>query len=81
MYSVYILLCIDQSLYTGISNDPEKRLIDHKNGKGAAYTRSHTPVKIVYLEKCGTKSAALKREAQIKRWTREEKIKTLNLSF
>lgn len=77
---VYILLCQGGSLYTGIAKDPQKRFLEHKAGKGGAYTRSHKPIHIVYIEKKKTKSAALKREAQIKRWARKKKIKMLRLS-
>ena len=80
MYFVYILLCNDSSFYTGISNNPQQRFQDHKDGKGGRYTRTHKPVKIIYLEKSGSKSDALKREAQIKGWSREKKIKILKLA-
>jgi putative endonuclease len=76
MYFVYILLCSDGSLYTGISIDPQKRFLDHQKGRGGAYTRSHKPIKIIYTEKQPNKSSALKREAQIKRWPRQKKIHT-----
>jgi len=79
MYFVYILLCVDNSLYTGISNNPQRRLTDHKKGKGGAYTRSHKPVRIVYLEPLPDRSSALKREAQIKSWPRQKKIDTLRI--
>ena len=69
----YLLLCADDSLYCGITNDLEKRLISHNTGEGAKYTRGRTPVKIVYWESCADKSAALKREMQIKRLPREKK--------
>lgn len=78
---VYILLCSDKSLYTGSTNDPNTRFADHKKGKGGRYTRSHIPIKRVYLEKMKTKSVALKREAQIKGWLRNKKIKTLKLEI
>lgn len=78
---VYILLCDDNSFYTGVSNNPDQRFLDHKNGKGGHYTRSHKPVKQLYLEKVSCKSEALKREAQIKGWTREKKIKILKLNI
>ncbi len=81
MWFVYILHCSGGSLYTGIARDPEKRFLEHKNGKGGAYTRSRKPVKILYLEPLETKSAALKREAQIKGWTRKKKMTILKLSF
>lgn len=81
MWFVYVLLCSDGSLYTGATNDPRQRFLDHRNDKGGAYTRSHKPVKIVYLEKLHTKSEALKRELQIKGWTREMKIRLLKLTI
>lgn len=74
---VYILLCSDTSLYTGISPNPQKRFIDHKNGKGGAYTRSHKPVLILHTEELPSKSEALKRELEIKGWSRKEKIAKL----
>lgn len=77
MWFVYVLLCEDESLYTGISNNLEKRFLDHKNGKGGRYTRSHKPVKLIYQEKVLTHSEALKREAEIKSWSRNKKIKIL----
>jgi len=79
MWFVYILLCSDNSFYTGISSNPKQRLQDHNNGKGGAYTRSHKPLKMVYLEKVGSKSDALKRELHIKDWSREKKIRILHL--
>jgi putative endonuclease len=81
MWHVYILLCSDKSLYTGATNNLEKRFLSHQNGKGAAYTRSHKPLKIVYSEEFGTKSEALKREIEIKSWSREKKITALQLKF
>ena len=71
---VYILECADGSLYTGITNDLEKRLAAHNAGEGAKYTRSRTPVVGRYQEKCADKSAALKREIEIKRLSRAEKL-------
>ncbi len=79
MWYVYILLCSDGSFYTGISNNPKKRFLDHKNGKGGAYTRSHKPIKIIYLEHLQDRSSALKRESQIKTWRRKKKIQILKL--
>ena len=78
---MYILLCQDGSLYTGSTNNLEKRFADHKNGKGGKYTRSHKPVRVVYSEKLETKSAALKREIEIKSWNRNQKIKNLHLDL
>lgn len=78
MHTIYILKCKDKTLYTGYTNNLEKRLIAHNQGKaGAKYTRSRRPVQLVYQESKRTLSAALKREAAIKRLTRKEKIKLL----
>jgi putative endonuclease len=74
MYFVYILHCKDDSLYIGISTDPARRLIEHQNGKGGAYTRSHKPEKIVYMEMAVDKSAALRREIQLKSWSKTKKV-------
>ena len=79
MWFVYILLCADNSLYTGYSDDPEKRFLEHKAGRGAKYTKSHKPLKIVYKEAFATKSEAMKREIEIKSWSRQTKIKNLKL--
>lgn len=79
MWFVYILLCSKKTLYTGITNNLEKRFSDHQSGKGGRYTRSHKPVKLIYQEICKNKSEALKREIQIKSWYREKKIKILKL--
>ena len=73
-YWVYILRCADASLYTGIATDVERRAAEHNSGTGAKYTRSRRPVTVVYREVCADKSAALKREAAIKRLTRTEKL-------
>lgn len=70
---VYIVRCSDGSLYTGISTDVEQRVRKHNEGKGAAYTRSHCPVVLVWSARTASESAARKREAKIKRWTRKEK--------
>ena len=80
MWYVYILLCSDGSFYTGSTNNLEKRILDHKNGKGGRYTRSHKPVRMVYSEKLLTQSEALKKEAAIKSWSRKNKISNLSLS-
>ena len=72
-YSVYMVCCADNSLYTGIAVDVEKRIEVHNSGKGAKYTRSRLPVSLVYKEEGFTKSEALKRELEIKDLTRKEK--------
>lgn len=79
MWYVYILLCKDKSLYTGFTNNLKKRILDHKNGHGGRYTRSHKVVKLVYQQKFASNSEALKREIQIKGWSRDQKVRTLNL--
>lgn len=79
MYYIYILLCSDKTLYTGIAKNIEKRLRDHREGKGSKYVRSRLPAKLIYSEKHTSKSEALKRESQIKGWNRIDKIKNLNL--
>lgn len=73
-YSIYILKCADGSLYTGITTDVERRFLEHKNKKGGNYTSSHKPVKIVYTEEAKSRGAALKREAEIKSWTKAKKL-------
>lgn len=74
MYFVYILKCKDGSLYTGITTDLARRFGEHKNGTGAKYTRGKKAGKIVYSERKNNRSTASKREAEIKSWTRAEKI-------
>ncbi len=74
MYFVYILECKDGSLYTGITTNVERRLKEHKQGKGGAFTRSKKVTKILYSESQPDRSLALKREAQIKNLPRPEKL-------
>ena len=78
MWYLYILRCKDDSLYTGITTDVEKRLEAHRSGKGAKYTRGRGPLELVYKEECGDHSEALRREAEIKRLPREEKLKLIH---
>jgi len=73
-YWVYILRCRDDTLYTGITEDVDRRAEVHNSGKGAKYTRGRGPVTVVYREFCGDKSAALRREIAIKRLTRAQKL-------
>ena len=70
---VYILRCGDGTLYTGITDDIPRRLAAHRSGKGAKYTRGRGPLELVYQEQVPDKSAALRREIQIKRLRRAEK--------
>ena len=74
MYYVYIIQCEDGSLYTGITNNLERRFLEHKDKSGGHYTATHKVEKIIHTEKFGTKNEALKREAQIKGWRREKKL-------
>ena len=69
----YILRCADGSLYTGWTNNLEKRIAAHNAGTGGKYTRSHRPVSLVYYETFPTKEEAMKREYEIKQLTRDEK--------
>ena len=73
VWYLYILRCRDDTLYTGITTDVEKRLEAHRSGKGAKYTRGRGPLELAYREACGTHSDALKREYQIKQLSRQEK--------
>ena len=74
---VYILKCADESLYTGITTDPKRRLSQHNNGTGAKYTRVRLPVEQVYIESAEDRSKATKREIAIKKMTRAAKIKLI----
>ena len=79
MYTLYILKCRDDSLYTGITTNLKKRLSEHRQRKGSKYVASKLPFKLVHTEKFKTRSEALKREALIKGWRRERKIKVLKI--
>ena len=72
-WKLYILRCRDGSLYTGITTDVQKRFATHNAGKGAKYTRGRGPLELVYRETCGSHSDALKREAAVKKLSREQK--------
>ena len=74
---LYILRCGDGTLYTGITTDVEKRLEQHRTGKGAKYTRGRGPLELVYRECCGDHSDALKREIAVKKLTRSQKERLL----
>ena len=75
MNYTYILKCADGTLYTGWTNDIDKRLAAHNSGKGAKYTKSRLPVSLFYLEEHQSRLAAMRREVLIKRMTRSEKMK------
>lgn len=74
MNYTYILSCRDGSLYTGWTNNLEKRIRDHNDGKGAKYTKTRRPVELAYYEEFETKSDAMRREYEIKQLTRKQKI-------
>ena len=74
---VYILRCADDTLYTGYTTDPERRLREHNAGEGAKYTRGRTPVDLVHVESYDTQSAAMSREYENKQLRREEKIRLI----
>lgn len=77
-YFVYILECSDGSLYTGIAKNVEKRLNEHNNSdKGAKYTKARRPLKLLYVEELSNRGSALKREYEIKRFTRVQKLELI----
>ena len=76
---VYMLCCADGSLYTGITNDVERRCRQHNDGKASRYTRSRRPTKLVWQEVQPSRSSALKREAAIKAMTRRAKLAMIRL--
>ncbi|MFA5386411.1 MAG: GIY-YIG nuclease family protein [Candidatus Paceibacterota bacterium] len=78
MYYVYLIQCEDKSLYTGITNDLDRRFKEHKDKIGGHYTSSHKVEKIVHIETFKTKSEALKREIEIKNWKRNKKLALIN---
>lgn len=74
MYFVYLLLCKDSSIYTGITTNVDRRFKEHKEEKGGRYTKARKAVALLYSEPHKTRSAALKREAEIKHWPRKRKL-------
>lgn len=79
MYTLYVIKCNDNSLYTGITTDLKRRLSEHQEKKGSKYVASKLPFKLVHTEKYKNRSEASKREAEIKGWSREMKIKTFGI--
>jgi putative endonuclease len=71
---VYILECKDKTLYTGITNNLERRIQQHDSGQGAKYTKGRGPFRLVYTQNCEDKSLALRREHEIKQLSRGEKL-------
>lgn len=79
MNYVYILECSDNSLYTGWTNNLEKRIRAHEQGKGGKYTRARLPVRLVYFEQYDNRIDAQKREYEIKQLRRDQKLKLINI--
>ena len=77
MNYTYMVMCKDETIYTGWTNDLEKRMKAHNEGKGARYTRSRRPVVLMYYEEFATKEEAMKREFAIKQLTRSQKLKLI----
>ncbi len=75
MWYLYILKCADGTLYTGITNDIENRIAEHNAGTGAKYTRGRGPVELVYEEQFTNRSQATKAEIEMKKLSREDKLK------
>lgn len=73
-FYVYILQCVDGSFYTGYTKDLDQRTRQHHNGNGAKYTKSHRPLRVAYVEIFGTRSAAMKREREIKKFSHQQKL-------
>ncbi len=73
-WHVYVALCGDKTLYTGVTNDLDRRFKAHNSGKASKYTRSHLPVRIVHQESFRSKSRAFSREAAIKKLSRPQKL-------
>jgi putative endonuclease len=73
VWFLYILKCRDGSLYTGVTNDIDRRFLLHQEGKASRYTRTRRPVVLVYREKCGGRSQALARECAVKSLSRQRK--------
>lgn len=77
-YTVYIVQCVDDSLYTGYTSDIQKRIKEHNEGKrGARYTKTRRPVKLVFAQQVRSRSRAMKSEAEIKKLNREEKLRLI----
>jgi putative endonuclease len=79
-WSCYLLRCADDTLYCGITNDLDKRLAAHNAGTASKYTRVRVPVELVFAEPCADRSAASKREMEIKGWSREKKLALIRAS-
>ena len=80
MWFLYLILCDDGTIYTGISPTPEKRFQTHQAGKGAKYTKTRSPLQLIYTELVGTRSEATKKELKVKKLSHLEKRKLAGLS-
>jgi putative endonuclease len=78
MWYLYVLKCADGSLYTGVTNNIEKRMGDHKNGVGSKYVRSRLPFELLYQEEFESKQEAMKREFAVKKLSRKQKLELLH---
>jgi len=78
-HHVYVLECSDGSLYTGYTTDVERRVAEHDAGEGAKYTRGRTPVELVHVERFETRSAAMRREHEVKALSRAEKERLVDI--
>lgn len=76
---VYILRCVDDSLYVGATNDIERRFVEHLTGKGSKFTRSRKAAEIIYTEEFNNKYDAFKREKEIKGFSRHKKLNLIKL--
>jgi putative endonuclease len=79
LWHLYLIECVDGTLYTGVSTDVQRRFQQHLAGKGARYTRSHKPLQLIASCPVGTRSEALRAELAIKKLPRENKIATMQL--
>ncbi|MBN2333323.1 MAG: GIY-YIG nuclease family protein [Deltaproteobacteria bacterium] len=80
LWVIYILRCNDGTLYTGITNNLDKRIETHARGQGSRYTRARLPLELVYQERASNRSEATRREIALKRMTRSQKIKLLTIT-
>jgi putative endonuclease len=78
---LYLIRCKGDQLYTGITTNIERRLAEHQSGKGAKYLRGKTPLQLIFQQKIGSRSEALKIEAAVKKWPKVEKEKMINTGW
>ena len=81
LWYIYLLLCFDNTIYCGISNNVDKRIADHNKGKGAKYTKTRTPVSLIRSFEAGDKSSALHFEYKIKQLWRKDKLKVIGVDI